>query len=346
MLAEAFGWWTARMSELVPEWLAGGQGGPANALVIAPATDPSLPATVFLRRKHQETPGGTFIPDRIDRNALQRILGGAAKRPLVLLRVPPGAVLEKRIEVPQAAASELGRVIGYDLPRITPFSSDEVFWTWAVEGHDRTRGRLQVLLSLVPKEPWQRLLAALNANGLAPVSIEAPTRDGGKRLIPLHPDTEATGWRRHATTVLAGACGVLALVAVCLPFLQQTLALNAVADRIAALQPDVSQVQALRQRIAAETAGRDAIADERARVGDPLGILAAITDLLPDDTFLNDVTLRQRRLTISGQSTAAPKLIAVLAADPMFRNPGFAAPVTRNEVAKTDVFSIRADVGP
>ena len=71
-----------------------------------------------------------------------------------------------------------------------------------------------------------------------------------------------------------------------------------------------------------------------------------MTELLPDDTFLSDLSLRQRRLTIGGQSAAAAKLIPGLAADPMFRNPGFTAPVTRSDQLKKDVFSLRAEVAP
>ena len=127
---------------------------------------------------------------------------------------------------------------------------------------------------------------------------------------------------------------------------QNALALGEQAERIAAVQPQVTEVQALRARIAAQSAGMDAIADARLKSGDALGVLAAVTQLLPDDTYLVDLALRERRLTITGQSASAPKLIGGLAADPTFRNPGFAAPVTRNAAADRDVFSIRTEVGP
>jgi general secretion pathway protein L len=346
MLAEAFDWWAARMAELVPDWIVRRQAGETNALVIVPGGDFREPATLLVRRNQRETARGVLIPDRTDRETVRAMLDGRLRGRAILLRTPPGALLEKRLDLPLAAAGELGRVIGYDMGRFTPFAADEVFWTWVVEAQDRARGRLRVLVSLIPKAPLSPLLAALDQLGLRPTALEATTAGGTQRLIPMHQDTAATGWRRHATVALAAACAVLALVAVGLPFLQQAFALSEVENRIATLRPQVAQVQALRQRIAAESAGRDAVADERAKVGDALEVLATVTDLLPDDTFLNDVGLRQRRLTISGQSAAAPRLIAVLASDPMFRNPGFAAPVTRNEAAKTDVFSIRADVGP
>ncbi|HYZ64615.1 MAG TPA: PilN domain-containing protein, partial [Acetobacteraceae bacterium] len=65
---------------------------------------------------------------------------------------------------------------------------------------------------------------------------------------------------------------------------------------------------------------------------------------LPDDTYLYELSLRDRVLTVSGQSAAAARLIPLLAADPAVRNPAFAAPVTRNETTGAESFSIRAEI--
>lgn len=346
MLTEALHWWTARMAELVPAWLPRRQTRWVNAVIVAAGDTVGSPATLLLRRNHQETPLGMFIPGVTDRHALRAEINGQTGQRGILLRPPRGALLEKQLILPLAAERELQRVIGYEMNRVTPFETKDVFWTWTVTHHDRPRGRLHVQLSLVPKAGLLPLLAALEQADYAPVALEAAPRQGPSRVIPLQHEAERNVWQRPVRGCLAIGCGGLAVVAVALPFLLQSLALAAVEGRIAAIQPQVTQVQALRQRVAAETAGQDAIADERLRVGNMLEVLAAVTDLLPDDTYLNDLALRQRRLTITGQSAAAPKLIAGLASDPMFRNPGFAAPVTRNATTGTDVFSISTDLAP
>ena len=72
--------------------------------------------------------------------------------------------------------------------------------------------------------------------------------------------------------------------------------------------------------------------------------LAAITEILPDDSYLTEFTMRERKITLAGQASSAPKLISALSADPRIRNPAFTAPVTRNENNRNDVFAIRADL--
>jgi general secretion pathway protein L len=345
MLTEAVDWWATRMTELMPAQLTRRPLGWANAVIVVAGRSAGSPATLLLRRNRQETLLGNFINGPTDRGTTRAALNGPPRDLPVLLRPPPGALLEKPLVLPMAAERELQRVIGYEMNRVTPFELDDVFWTWDIMQRDHSRGRLHVRLSLVPKTGLWPLITALDDAGLSPAALEVTQSSGPPRLIPLRQDTTRLAWQRRVAVALGSGCGALAVVAVALPFFLQSLALGAVQDRIAAVQPQVAEAQSLRQRIAAENAGQNAIADARSRLGNTLEVLAAITQLLPDDTFLNDLALHQRRLTITGQSAAAPKLIAALAADPMFHNPGFAAPVTRNEAAGRDVFSIATEVG-
>jgi general secretion pathway protein L len=84
----------------------------------------------------------------------------------------------------------------------------------------------------------------------------------------------------------------------------------------------------------------------RDQVGDPLRAIAAVTEALPDDSWLTDFVLQQRRIQIDGQSRAAVQLIARLAANPATLDPAFAAPVTHDDDRHTDVFSISAELAP
>jgi general secretion pathway protein L len=68
--------------------------------------------------------------------------------------------------------------------------------------------------------------------------------------------------------------------------------------------------------------------------------------VLPDDTYLTSLSIRQRKLAIAGRSAAAAKLIGGMAAHPLIHNPAFVAPVIRDETNGGQMFSIRSDLGP
>jgi general secretion pathway protein L len=125
---------------------------------------------------------------------------------------------------------------------------------------------------------------------------------------------------------------------------RQSFDISAATARLDSLAPRMREVDALRRRISGAGAGGDAVANEQRRLGDVLEALAAITELLPDDSHLTEFTMRERKMTLSGQSASAPRLISALSSDPRIANPAFTAPVTRADNGHSDVFSIRADL--
>ena len=114
----------------------------------------------------------------------------------------------------------------------------------------------------------------------------------------------------------------------------------------AATRTAAAEADTLRQEIDRLSGNAGLIESERDKAGRPLIVLAATTRILPDDTYLTEMELRQRKLTLSGRSAGAARLIGALAADPEFRNPGFSAPVTRLEALRAELFTINAEVLP
>ena len=108
------------------------------------------------------------------------------------------------------------------------------------------------------------------------------------------------------------------------------------ADNAAALRHEIDQL----------SRSAELIDNEVAKSGRPLEILAAVTRALPDDTYLTEFELQQRKLTLSGRSAGAARLVGALAGDGAFQNPTFAAPVTRLEALHAEVFTITAEVRP
>jgi len=350
MLRDFLAWWAQQLAELLPDRLRRPDAAGADALLIEPdgPLDADPPAVELLLRKRGQTSRlGRFTLDGLGTTAAQRAAALAGGPLPIRLRLPPGLLLEKHLSLPLAAERELARVVGYEMDRETPFTADEVYWDSAVEQRDRANGRLKLRLSLVPRAPVQALIAALQVAGLAPTALDAATAPGVFRPIAL---ARGAGQRglvgARALPAAAIACAALIVLALAVPFLRQAIELGRVESRIAQLQPTVDEAEALRKRIEGSGAGGDVLTEQRAKMGDVLKVLAAATQILPDDTHLTDFTMRQRKLSLVGQSAGAAKLIGALSQDPTFQNPTFAAPVTRMEGAKVDVFSISAEARP
>jgi len=347
MLSELASWYGRQMAGLLPQRLRARGDGPPDALIVAVPTLLAMSSAVELlsRRQRRETSLGRFLLDAVDGVAMRKAV--AAQRPAAsVLRLPPGTFLERTITLPLAAESGLENVVAFEMDRYTPFTADQVHWAVAVRSRDRAQGRLQAVMSVVQKSRVANVLAALREVGFNPGALEADGPGGSLRRIGLggH-DSRRIARQRRVTALAWGICAALALAAVAVPFLDQGRAADAVEQRIAELQPLVAQAEVLRHRLAARAAGSDAVAGQQALVGDALQAISALTQILPDNTFLTTLVLHQRRLDIDGQSANAAQLIASLSSDPIIRNAAFSAPVTRSENG-VDLFSIRAEVRP
>lgn len=306
------------------------------------AAGPEVEISVFGRRG-----AGTICRVALDEAGLARarsVLVGRRRPARVVLRVPAAMILERDVVLPLAAERDPEAVLGFEMDRLTPFRAADVVWQASEFRRDRARNRLSLRLSLVPRAQFASALAALDRVGLKPTEIEAAGSEGPRR-IALQASGGGGRRGRRSGRVAAALVGALAAAVVVIPFVRQSLAEEAIAARIAALKPRVEEVAALRRRIGRVTGEAGAFGALAARVGNPLQVLAALTDILPDDTYLESLTLSHRNLAITGRSAAAARLIGLLAANKLIGNPAFAAPVTRAPEGG-DEFTIRAEVGP
>lgn len=328
LLAEVCIWWVAQMRAL----LLGEAGKPSrlpDGLIVALDSwaEPHPTGALLLRQNGIET-------------ILRPIPGQGEPVPRLpaILRLPAGTVLSRMVALPLAAARDLHTVVGYEMSRLTPLTADEVLWGISNVTADRAHEKVTLRLSIVARSPVERLLAFLARLDLHPGSIEEEA--GG--CIPL-----ATGrgrGRPFLRNLWGWSCGVLALGCVVTPFLRQQVALDDADRFIAAHQAAADLGEAMRRRIAIANFSRAAIAEAR-QAGDALQVLSALTNALPDGTWLNDLSLSGGELSIDGQSDNAAQLIALLAAVPELRGPSFTAPVIRSADEKTDQFSLHATVG-
>ena len=247
--------------------------------------------------------------------------------------------------MPAAAARDLAGVLRYEIERVTPFGPDAIFWQFSVEQRGFNGGQIKVKLSLIPKAPWQPMMIALTEAGIAISAIEVLRPDHQLCRIVIDRDMSRREQRvRWRLRVATGVYGVAALAAIVLPFLIQDVALHTVERRIASMRHVVTMVEDLRDQIDGRASDDDVIGAERTRLGDPLSVIEAVTEALPDDTYITSLSLRDGHLAINGRSATAASLISALSGNMLIRNVAFTAPTIRADQANIDLFSIRADV--
>ena len=296
---------------------------------------------IGLRRNGKETPLGRFGLSAANLAGLPR-----SASPATVLRLDERDVLGKTVSLPLAAEREIDQVLAFEMDRETPFKAEELYWNHRVAAVDRQNGRLSVRLVLVPKADLGPLLAVLDQAGIQPGRAEIVDGQDAGACLPLDGNGHARRRTNRLMRPAAACCAALGLAAVVIPFIRQEMALTALEQEIALDRTAVAEADNLRREIDRLSGSADFVEHERDKVGRPLAVLAAATSILPDDTYLTEVELRQRKVTLTGRSAGAARLIGPLAADETFRNPGFAAPVTRLEALHVELFTINTEIRP
>ncbi|HZK89086.1 MAG TPA: PilN domain-containing protein [Stellaceae bacterium] len=345
LVRQFLNWWFGQLEGLFRSGLRESGSSVADATVIAPNGPLSQPigsVAISSRRDNKETPLGRFDLAAATLDELAHPLAG-----LTVLRLAEADILEKTVVLPLAAERHLSEVLALEMDRETPFSADDLFWTYRVEARDRQTRRLSVRLAMVPRAKLAGLLGALARVGVVPARGEVAAGTGRGWNLPLGDAAgRARNWGDGLFLPAAACCALLGLVAVALPFARQAAAFAAVDREIAAGRSQTAESETLLAEIAQRSAAIKLIERERGKTGRLLEVLAAATRVLPDNAFLTEMTLRQRKITLTGRSGAAARLIGALAADGSFRNPEFAAPVTRIEPAGVEIFTITVEAGP
>ena len=296
MLGEFFDWWVSQLLELVPSRFRQQTGG-TDAL-IADAGEPGM-LTLFRRRRGVEQRITSVKLDDPAMLSLKAALNGRPRNEAVLLRPARHQVLERAVALPLAAERELERVLGYEMERLTPFTADEVFWGYGRRARPGA-GASPSAADDVPRAAVAGLVETLKRSGCTTRRLESVAPDG----VARH-ETGAAGTGRSGPRPVAAQCGDGGCRPRCAgggrrPSFGRSLALSDLREGLAVLAPRIGAGRELRRRISGAGAGGDAVAAETRRLGDTLlGALAAITDILPDDSYLTEFTMRERKMTLS-----------------------------------------------
>lgn len=263
----------------------------------------------------------------------------------VVLRLPRKAALRRIVDLPLAAMENLREVIGFEIDRHTPFKAGEVYFDYGLRAKDSANNRLTVDLIVVTRGPADAAIAQLRTWDLDPDRLDVEGSEALEvNLLPLTAQAGGGGYRPwFVAAAVAGLC-ILAAVALYLPLHQkQQLAAEAQAEMQIA-QSEAAQTKELSERVAhLETSGAYVVRQKQQRPS-VSEVLSLLTDVLPDDTWVIQLSWTGERLTVAGYSASSSSLIAALEDATLFSEARFNSPVTVDQRVGLERFNLSVKV--
>ena len=346
ILTDLFRWWFHELAGLVPPAVRRALRGNGRFLVLDLADGQVVFRSCAGGRSRElgrmNTDGAS--PGALRKEARKLAAGVNLRKARIAVRLPAEKGLRKTLVLPLAAESDLRQALRYQIDRQTPFTQDEIYFDYEAGVRDVETERLSVDLTVVPKTVVDSAVDSAAALGLAPDIVDVADGEGGAqpRLNLIHDARRAEagrGWRPF-NLMLALLALVLFGAAVYLPLERYRIGAESLAAQVAAARQEAGAVMDLREEMDRLEKEGNFLVDRKRAAPPTLRILDELTRLIPDDTWVSEVEVKEDGVKVTGYSAAASTLIALIDASPIFKTPGFRSPVTQDSRTGLERFSL------
>ncbi|CAI8834887.1 PilN domain-containing protein [Methylocaldum szegediense] len=340
-----FRWWGNELSFLVPAPLKKLLGTTDEYLIVTKDDDG---LNVVYRNDEGDRPLGYFSLDDSGSQKRERLLESMPElaEAKTILRLTTSQALRKTLKLPLAAEENLAQVVAFEMDRLTPFKSDQVYYAARLLERLPANRQIKVELVLTPRNKLDALLDELAVWGWRPdlVDVVGNAPLGAYDLLPETYRPPKNPWPHRINLALTTVIVLLVVTLAVLPiWTNRSLALE-LEQEVRKVSKTAKEVEALRQQVEDLVHQTRFLQQKKRTEPAMVDILKELTDVMPDQTWLNGLQYRDHRLVIQGQSPSASALIGLIEASPFFRNTSFVSPVTRDMVSGLERFQIASEV--
>lgn len=338
-------WWLGELAMLVPAPLRRAFAG--NGALLAVRID-HAEATISRLSQGRSAELGRLdlASDEVQQRAA---IAGLIRRDRglpTILALPESAVLRKTLDLPLVAESELGDLLRFELDRQTPFSPEQACYDYRVSSRNKSSGRMKVEWAVAPRDAVQHALSLAAAWGIKPDAVTAAGDEGAERPFDLSGQSgrNGVGGRAVLMAVLALTALGLASTAVLLPLRWQDAAAYEAEAALAEARSAAREASELRETLGRRRQDARFLVDRKLNTLMAVSVLADLTRLLPDDSYLFELQLRDGRLRVRGYAPSAAPLLELFERHPRLSGARFESPVTRVPGIEKERFDLSADL--
>lgn len=261
------------------------------------------------------------------------------------LLLDSATVLSREVTLPKAAEANLAQVLSFEMDRQTPFKASAVYFDWAIR--ERTAdGQLRLMLYVVPRAEVDGLLKRVAGPGLvlSGIDIHEGKNTLGLNLMPEDQRHRVVNSKARLNYALGGAALALLVIAMGFSLYLRGHQVQELEEAIAEVRGEAMEVDRIRKQIegASEAAGFLAMR----RMSSPLAVelLADITRILPDDTYLDRLVIGRGSVQMQGKSRNAQQLIEQVNESELMEAAAFRGSTRLDARSGLEIFEINTQI--
>lgn len=251
------------------------------------------------------------------------------------------ASIDLTFDVPPGLLPEVSQMIDAELLYRSPFAENATFSIW--EAHENDTGGWCVNAALTLEQPVKDLVEKLKSHGLEIASIIRESNT--VKLASIPPWTVESAPQKPSTlSLFRNLVPSLqaALVGVVLFALSATVFWGQATLRNWAIQSDASAAQSVLRETATAASRVRGLNDAVLRSTEVLALTGALSEILPDGVWLDQIVIDGLDVTLVGYAASAADVTRILTEDARLTDISFASPVIRDNSQSIERFRIAA----
>jgi general secretion pathway protein L len=343
-------WWTGELAQMVPERFAA-LGGATRVPQLAVEGD----RLVLVEPRVAGAPGaGVAIgqdPAQA-RGAVRALLERAGEaRGRARLVLAQDEALVRRATMPAATEENLAQVLSFEMDRLTPFRTDEVYFDHRVLARDAAAATLVVLVAVARRDIVDARVDLLRSLGVTVEGVgvrdDAGQAAGLNLMLPELRGQRETPQEQLAKRALLATTGALLLAVLLYPSYAKREVIKSLHPVEARAQAEAQSTGNLSEELERLVGEHNFLLAKKHGTPPALAYIEEISRLLPDNTWVQQFDLKvagkARELQITGETASSSKLIEILEQSTLLQNATPRGTVTRGSQPGTERFSIAAE---
>lgn len=267
----------------------------------------------------------------------------------VIIRLPKKYCLCKRLKLPKVDKADIRAVLQNQIDRLTPYKADQVYFDYRIIEEKNTQDQRLIDLYILPRNKCAGLIDILKDQNISVDSLLYESDMGAGQNINFLSPLDYQSKKRGRLSDHRRKIGVLAaLVATVylLPLGYNHYRIGVLTDEIAAIASKAKASAKVKNSY--EKLKREALFLVNKKKERPLTVqlINEVSQLLKDDTWLDQLTLKSDTLQLFGYSSSASKVLNVLEQSILFQDAHFMAAVVHQKKFDAERFHIAVKLDP
>ncbi len=348
-----FAWWKDELLACLPEALSERLSSAPAKIVLGQGTDGSWHAA-RVRGSKREAERNLDLNDLA---SVRRALGflevlNDQPAEIKVLALSADKVLRKRLTLPLAAEENLRQVLSFEMDRQTPFKADQVYFDWRIIKRDAAQRSLLVDLLATPKTTLDAALTLLVPAQIVVDAVDTTSGRGalqfehtqGFNLLPLEKRGASGDPQARIRWILAASLVALVGIAMMQSLTARQQALAALQEKTVETQKAALATAMLAKKLREEITGANFLSERKQKRSETVKVLLELTQLIPDNTWLERISFVGEAVQLQGQSASASDLIGLLQKATYVGNPQIQGVIQPDAGTGKERFSLQLDI--